>query len=80
MSFSVAILIISIVMRFLANEIILIATVSTIASVLSSFVEVVADTYDLMSYKLVDGVKQRNLEKGLGDKEAWAMAYGFITK
>ncbi len=33
--------------------------------------------YDLMSYKLIDGVKQKNLDKAIPDKKAWAMAYGF---
>ena len=79
-TFSIAILIIAIVMRFLADEIILIATISTVGSVLSSFIEVVADTYDNLSYKLIDGVKQRNTDQALSDKKAWAMAYGFITK
>jgi hypothetical protein len=65
------------VMRFLATEMLLITCVSFLASLIASFVSIVADTYELMSYKLVDGVKQKNLDKAIPDKKAWAMAYGF---
>lgn len=67
----------SLVMRFLATEMLLITCVSFLASLIASFVFIVADTYELMSYKLVDGVKQKNLDKAVPDKKAWAMAYGF---
>ena len=66
----------SLIMRFLATEMLLITCVSFLASLLSSFVSIVADTYELLSYKLIDGVKQKNLDKAMPDKKAWAMAYG----
>ena len=76
LSISGGLFIFSLIMRFLANEMLLITCVSFLASVLSSFVSIVADTYEMMSYKLVDGVKQKNLDKAMSDKKAWAMSYG----
>lgn len=78
-SLSAAVLIISVLFNYMASELTLIAAVSLVAAILASFVEVVADTYDTMSYKLVDGVKVKNPAVGMPDKEAWAVSYGVIV-
>ncbi len=80
LSINIALLAMSIVMRYLSDEVILIASIGSISALIASFVETVADTYDLMSYKLVDGVKIKNTAPAMGDKDAWRMAYGFAAE
>lgn len=76
---SVAVLILSVIFKYISEELTLIAVVSLMASVLSSFVEVVADTYDSASYVIKDGVKLKNTATAIPDKQAWAISYGFIA-
>ena len=71
-------LIFSIMMQYLAQEMILISTMSFAGAVMQSFFEGVADVYDTHSYILVEGVKRRNRKKALSQSEAWAEAYGFV--
>lgn len=70
-------LIFSILMQYLADNMILISTVSLISASIQSVVEVVADTYEIHSWVEVNGVRRRNPAKALSDTEAWREAYGF---
>ena len=75
---SIIFFIVSFITRYIADELLLITAVSMIAALLSTFVEIVADTYNEYSYKTVDGVRTKNLAPALTDKEAWRLSYGFI--
>ena len=73
---SVFVLLFSMLMASFADKMVLIATVSTIGGVFQGIVDVVADTYYNHAYIVKDGIKTRNPEMALTDKEAWAEAYG----
>ena len=77
---NIALLLMAIIMRYLSDEVILITAVGGVSALIATFVEIVADTYDLMSYRLVDGVKIKNTAPALSDKEAWQQAYGIAAE
>lgn len=74
---SIIVMIIGLFSRFLSTQLILIGVVSTIASILSLSVSVVADVYDKHAYKTVDGEKVVNKSPAISEKEAWKEAYGY---
>lgn len=74
---SAIVLVFSILMQYLADNMILISTVSLIGASLQSVIEVVADTYEIHSWVEVNGVRRRNPSKAISDREAWKEAYGF---
>ena len=78
MCVSAVLLVFSVLMQYLADNMILICAVSFIGAVMQSLVSVVADVYDRYSYITIDGIKRRNLAKAIPDKQAWAEAYGFM--
>lgn len=71
-------LVFSILMHYLASEMILISMMSFSGALVQSFFDGVADVYEEHSYTLVEGVKRRNRKRAIPQKEAWAEAYGFI--
>lgn len=76
---SAVLLIFALVMIYLAEEMLLICTVSLVASVLSYFVDIVGDVYYANAWIAVNGNTQnlqRNTAKALPDREAWRIAYG----
>lgn len=76
---SAVLLIFALVMIYLAEEMLLICTVSLVASVLSYFVDIVGDVYYANAWVAVNGNTQnlqRNTAKALPDREAWRIAYG----
>lgn len=75
---SAIVLVFSILMQYLAENMILISTVSLIAASVQSVIEVVADTYEVHSWVEVNGIRKRNPAKAISDKEAWKEAYGFL--
>ena len=74
---SAIVLIFSVLMQYLADNMILISTVSLVAASIQSIIEVVADTYEVHSWVIVNGVKKRNPDKAITDAQAWREAYGF---
>jgi len=76
---SAVLLIFALIMMYLAEEMLLICTVSLVASVLSYFVDIVADVFYANAFIAVNGNTQnlqRNTARALSDKEAWRIAYG----
>ena len=71
-------LIFSIMMHYLAQEMILISTMSFAGAIMQSFFEGVADVYENYSFVTVDGVKRRNRKKAIPQALAWSEAYGFV--
>lgn len=69
--------VIALTMRYLSDEMILIALVSLVGSVLSTFIDIVGDVYERHSKIIVDGVEQKNRKPAIPDKEAWKEAYSF---
>lgn len=80
MSVSIALFVFAVITRYMSVELLWVTAVSTAASVLSEFVNVVADVYENYEWKVVDGIKTKNLDKALPQKEAWAQAYGIKAK
>lgn len=74
---SAFLLIFSMLMKSIAEQMILICTVSIIGSCLMLIVDVVADVYYNLSYITKDGIKTKNPAKAITDREAWREAYGF---
>ena len=75
---SLVIFVISLVMRYLADELLLLSTVSLIGAVLSSVIEPVTEVYLAHAYTDVER-KIKSEERALPDKTAWKLAYGFLT-
>lgn len=76
---SAVLMIFSLMMIYLAEEMLLICAVSLVASILSYFVDVVADVYYANAWIAVNGNTQnlqRNTARALLDREAWRIAYG----
>lgn len=74
---SAVLLVFSLIMRYISDEMILICAVSLVGSIIQNFFEVVADVYYNYSYIVQDGIKKRNRAHALPQKEAWREAYGF---
>lgn len=75
---SLVIFVISLVMRYLADELLLLSTVSLIGAVLSSVIEPVTDVYLAHAYTDIER-RIKSEERALPDKTAWKLAYGFLT-
>lgn len=80
MTLSIVLLVVGMMMESIAGELSLIATASLIGSCLHLIVDKVADVYHDRAYRIVDGVKTRNREPALPDREAWREAYGIHEK
>ena len=79
LTFSIALLVISVVTRYVFTEMLWIASTSVVGSVLSRLVNVVADVYANYEYKIIDGIKKKNLDRAQTAKQAWREAYGFTS-
>ena len=66
----------SIITRFIAEELEIITGVSFVAAVISEFINIVANVYEDYEYKMIDGVKRKNTERAITQKQAWREAYG----
>lgn len=80
MTLSIVLLVVGMMMESIAGQLSLIATASLIGSCLHLVVDKVADVYHDRAYRIVDGVKTRNREPALPDREAWREAYGIHAK
>lgn len=76
MTLSIVLLVVGMMMESIAGQLSLIATASLVGSCLHLIVDKVADVYHDRAYRIVDGVKTRNREPALSDREAWREAYG----
>ena len=76
MTLSIVLLVVGMMMESIAGQLSLIATASLVGSCLHLIVDKVADVYHDRAYRIVDGVKTRNREPALPDREAWREAYG----
>lgn len=80
LSVSAVFFVFSLIMLYMAKEMVLIAGVSLVASILQSFVGIVEDVYARLSWIIAeDGTRRKNPKKALPDKDAWREAYGFIA-
>lgn len=77
LSVSLVIFIISAIMRYLADELLLISGVSLFGALISTIVEPVADVYKLRAAKDTAGDGDGSV---LTHKNAWRLAYGFREK
>lgn len=78
LSVSVILLICALLGYTIGREMILISTCSVIASIISMFFGVVADTYaEYAFFTDKNGIKRKNLEVAISDKQAWRESYGF---
>lgn len=76
MTISVLLLLVGMFMNSIADQLSMIAVASLIGSCLHLTVDKVADVYAERAYKTVDGVRQRNFERAIPDRQAWREAYG----
>ena len=76
LSLAIVLLIFSIAAIFIAKELAWIAGTSIVGAILSKVVNIVGDVYENYEYKIVDGIKKKNRDPALPDKEAWREAYG----
>ena len=74
LSVSVAIFVVSAIMRYLADELLLISGVSLFGAIISAIVEPVADVYKLRAARDTAGDGDGTV---LSHKNAWRLAYGF---
>lgn len=79
MSMSAILFVFSLLMQYLADEMVLITAVSLVGSILQIAVEVVANTYEEHAYIVRDGVKMRNMRPAIPDSQAWREAYGLMA-
>jgi hypothetical protein len=78
LSVSVTVFSISLLMQFIAGQLMLISAVSIAGGVLSSVVEPVADFYYAVAYKQINEESRVRLNlPSIPQKEAWKQAYGF---
>jgi len=80
MTLSVGVFLISLIMQFIANQLLIISIASIAGSILSHTVEGVADYYYSVSYKELNESSRVRLNLAtVPQKEAWKQAYGFKT-
>ena len=77
MTMSVVLFIFSILMHYLADEMMLITGVSFVGAVLQNILQAVADVYEKHSKIIIDGVERRNTSPAISDADAWREAYYF---
>ena len=75
LTISIVMLIVGMMMESLASQLSLIASVSIFGSCLHLIVDRVADVYRDRAYRVVDGVKTKNRDPAMSDREAWSEAY-----
>lgn len=74
LTISIVLFVVSLIMRYLADELLLISGVSVFGALLSTIVEPVAEVYKKRSDKEVsDG----QIKETITHKNAWRLAYGF---
>ena len=61
--------------QYIAEELVWITGVSTLSAILASFINEVAEVYSRYEFKEIEGVKRKNPDKALPQKEAWKEAY-----
>ena len=71
-------LVFSILMQYVAQEMVLISFISFVGAIAQSFLDCVADVYENHSYYMDNGIKRRNRRRAIKQKDAWAEAYGFF--
>lgn len=74
---SVGLFVFAITTYYISSELLWITATSVVGAILSEIVNVVGDVYARYEYKMVDGVKTKNKDAALSDKDAWREAYGF---
>lgn len=74
---SLVLLFISIVFKYIGDELFYISLCSIIGSVVSMVFGKVANVYENYKYITIDGIKKKNRQQSISDKQAWAEAYGF---
>lgn len=74
---SLIILFIAIAFKYIGDELFYISACSLLGSILSLVFGKVANVYENYRYKIVDGIKKKNRDIAISDKEAWKEAYGF---
>lgn len=74
---SIILLIFSVLMKSISTSMITICAVSIIGSLLMMFVDVVGDVYRDRAYIIKDGIRMKNKQRAMTDREAWKEAYGF---
>lgn len=77
LSISLIILFIGLFSEFLSDNLILIGAFSTVASLMSLFISVVADVYANHAFIIENGEKKVNKSPAIAQKEAWHEAYFF---
>lgn len=78
---SVALLVVAILMRVIADNLLMIAIVSCIGAAMQSSIEVVANVYERYAYIVNDdGIRVRNPAPALSDADAWREAYGLPAR
>ena len=75
---SAVLFVFSFITQYIANELMIITGVSFVAALLSEFINQVSYVYENYEYKIIDGVKRKNLDKALPQKDAWREAYGIF--
>lgn len=65
-------------MQYMGENMILIAAVSLVGSVMQSGFESVASVYERYAFKTVDGVRRMNRDAAIPQSQAWKEAIGII--
>ncbi len=80
LTFSIAMFAISLIMRYLADEILLISTLSLVGAIMSSIVEPVVTVYNSLAYVGSGEDRHRINTRAIPDREAWKRAYCFVAE
>lgn len=65
----------SLLMRYLADEMLIISVFSFVGALLQLLFQLVADVYDAHTYVIENGIKRKNRAPALTDAQAWKEAY-----
>lgn len=65
----------SLLMQYLADEMLMISVFSFFGALFQLLFQLVADVYERYAYVTVDGIKKKNREPALTDGQAWKEAY-----
>lgn len=78
LTFSIVTLILSVLFKYIGDELFWVSLISVAGSILAIFFNAVANTYDNYKY-IIDsnGIKKKNLTTAISDKKAWAETFGF---
>ena len=72
---SVILFLFSLLMRYLADEMMIISFFSLIGASLQLLFQFVADVYEANAYVVENGIKRKNRAPALSDAQAWKEAY-----